>query len=84
MAAIKAKYRQIGSLAVITVIRIYQKWISPLLGPHCRFQPTCSHYAIEAFSRFGFLKGCWLTIKRVLKCHPLHQGGKDPIPPKNR
>ncbi|BBV10540.1 hypothetical protein BML2537_40340 [Providencia stuartii] len=56
--------------------------ISPLLGPRCRFNPTCSNYGIEALRRFGMLKGSWLTAKRVLKCHPLHAGGDDPVPPK--
>lgn len=84
MATIKTKHSQIASRAVILLIRGYQKGISPLLGPHCRFEPTCSSYAILAVQRFGLIKGCWLTIKRVLKCHPLHKGGNDPVPPKNR
>ncbi|XBS69758.1 membrane protein insertion efficiency factor YidD [Acerihabitans sp. KWT182] len=67
---------------LIGLIRMYQLWISPLLGPHCRFQPTCSQYGIEAIRRFGMLKGSWLTLKRVLKCHPLNPGGEDPVPPK--
>jgi putative membrane protein insertion efficiency factor len=65
------------------LIRGYQLVISPLLGAHCRFRPTCSQYGIEALRRFGMLKGSWLTIKRVLKCHPLHEGGDDPVPPNN-
>ena len=64
------------------LIRGYQLAISPLLGPRCRFNPTCSNYGIEALRRFGMLKGSWLTAKRVLKCHPLHAGGDDPLPPK--
>lgn len=64
------------------LIRIYQRVISPLLGPHCRFQPTCSQYGLEALQRFGVLKGGWLTLKRILKCHPLNPGGEDPVPPK--
>lgn len=67
---------------LISVIRVYQRWVSPLLGPHCRFTPSCSHYAIEALRCFGVIKGSWLTVKRVLKCHPLHLGGDDPVPPK--
>jgi uncharacterized protein len=63
-------------------IRVYQRVISPLLGPKCRFTPTCSQYAIIALRRFGLIKGGWLTVKRVLKCHPLHEGGEDFVPPK--
>ncbi|SQI44484.1 Putative membrane protein insertion efficiency factor [Leminorella richardii] len=72
-----------GARLLIMLIRGYQLFISPLLGPHCRFRPTCSQYGIEALRRFGMLKGSWLTIKRVLKCHPLHEGGDDPVPPNN-
>ncbi|ELQ6135342.1 membrane protein insertion efficiency factor YidD [Cronobacter dublinensis] len=70
-----------GSRLLIALIRVYQRFISPLLGPHCRFHPTCSQYGIEALRRFGVLKGSWLTVKRVLKCHPLNPGGDDPVPP---
>ncbi|MCA6219818.1 membrane protein insertion efficiency factor YidD [Photorhabdus antumapuensis] len=70
-----------GSRFLIALIRGYQLVISPLLGPRCRFNPTCSQYGIEALCRFGAIKGCWLTVKRVLKCHPLHEGGDDPVPP---
>ena len=69
-------------LAII-LIRGYQLVISPLLGPRCRFQPTCSEYAIDAIKIHGFAKGCWLSTKRVLKCHPLNDGGHDPVPPKH-
>ncbi|MBS9436768.1 membrane protein insertion efficiency factor YidD [Photorhabdus noenieputensis] len=70
-----------GSRFLIALIRGYQLVISPLLGPRCRFNPTCSQYGIEALCRFGVIKGCWLTVKRILKCHPLHEGGDDPVPP---
>ncbi|WP_413736354.1 membrane protein insertion efficiency factor YidD [Sodalis sp. RH21] len=70
------------SSLLIGLIRGYQLLISPLLGSHCRFQPSCSQYGIEALRRFGMLKGSWLTLKRVLKCHPLNPGGDDPVPPK--
>lgn len=72
-----------GSRCLIGLIRVYQRVISPLLGPHCRFHPSCSQYGIEALRRFGLIKGSWLTIKRVLKCHPLNTGGNDPVPPNN-
>ncbi|MDR5017219.1 membrane protein insertion efficiency factor YidD [Yersinia rochesterensis] len=71
-----------GSRILIGLIRGYQLVISPLLGPRCRFHPTCSHYGIEALRRFGMIKGSWLTLKRVLKCHPLNPGGDNPVPPK--
>lgn len=71
-----------GAKFFIILIRGYQRFISPLLGPHCRFTPGCSQYAIEAIRRFGMLKGSWLATKRILKCHPLHPGGDDPVPPK--
>ncbi|MBE1300811.1 MAG: membrane protein insertion efficiency factor YidD [Alteromonadaceae bacterium] len=65
---------------VIYFIRGYQKFISPLLGNNCRFHPTCSNYAIEAIKCHGVIKGSWLSAQRILKCHPLNEGGFDPIP----
>ncbi|MDF2791231.1 membrane protein insertion efficiency factor YidD [Neobacillus sp. 3P2-tot-E-2] len=67
---------------LISVIRFYQVAISPIKPPSCRFYPTCSHYGLEAVQRFGALKGGWLTLKRILKCHPFHPGGIDPVPEK--
>ncbi|MCM3767087.1 membrane protein insertion efficiency factor YidD [Neobacillus niacini] len=64
----------------IGIIRFYQVVISPLKPPTCRFYPTCSHYGLEAIQRFGPLKGGYLTVKRILKCHPFHPGGVDPVP----
>ncbi|WP_170008012.1 membrane protein insertion efficiency factor YidD [Bacillus fonticola] len=61
-------------------IRFYQRVISPLKPPSCRFYPTCSHYGLEAIGRFGFIKGAYLTIRRLLKCHPFHPGGIDLVP----
>ncbi|MFC6668893.1 membrane protein insertion efficiency factor YidD [Marinobacterium aestuariivivens] len=65
----------------IVLIRVYQLVISPLLGPRCRFYPSCSQYGIEAIQTHGPLRGGWLTLKRILKCHPGHPGGLDPVPP---
>jgi len=65
----------------IASVRGYQYLISPLLGPRCRFNPSCSAYTIEALKAHGFVKGCWLSIQRLLKCHPLNDGGFDPVPP---
>jgi len=63
-------------------IRFYRRFVSPLKGaPSCRFHPTCSAYAIEAIDVHGVLKGSYLAVRRVLKCHPLHPGGFDPVPP---
>lgn len=64
----------------ILLIKAYQYLISPLTGPRCRFYPTCSSYAIEAYERYGIVKGSSLTVKRILKCHPFHPGGFDPVP----
>ncbi|MCH2175922.1 MAG: membrane protein insertion efficiency factor YidD [Lentisphaeria bacterium] len=64
----------------ILFIRLYQILISPLLPPTCRFTPTCSSYSLEAFQQHGFFKGFYLTVRRILKCHPFHSGGYDPVP----
>ncbi|MEW6989586.1 membrane protein insertion efficiency factor YidD [Colwelliaceae bacterium 6441] len=76
-----AKDNSTPQLIVISLVKAYQRWLSPLLGNNCRFNPTCSFYAIEAINRFGVVKGCWLASKRILKCHPLNAGGDDPVPP---
>ncbi|WP_071393764.1 membrane protein insertion efficiency factor YidD [Bacillus tuaregi] len=68
--------------AFIAIIRFYQVVISPLKPPTCRFYPTCSHYGLESVKRFGALKGGYLAVKRILKCHPLHPGGIDEVPEK--
>ena len=64
----------------LALIRLYRRHISPIKPPSCRFQPTCSEYAYQAISRYGFFKGSWLAIKRLSRCHPFHQGGHDPVP----
>ncbi|NCP65593.1 MAG: membrane protein insertion efficiency factor YidD [Paraglaciecola sp.] len=67
----------------ISVIKFYQKLISPMLGPHCRFHPSCSQYAVEAITEHGTMSGLWLSVKRIVKCHPMHEGGFDPVPKKH-
>lgn len=64
----------------LLVLRLYQYIISPLLGTHCRFYPSCSQYADTAIRRHGLLKGAYLTMRRLLRCHPWHEGGVDPVP----
>ena len=64
----------------IFMIRGYQKYISPMTGPHCRYTPTCSQYAIEALEKYGVVKGTWLAVKRILRCNPFAKGGYDPVP----
>jgi uncharacterized protein len=68
------------SRALIGVIRFYQKGISPLKPPVCRFYPTCSQYGVEAMERYGALKGGWLLARRLARCHPFCRGGFDPVP----
>jgi uncharacterized protein len=67
-------------LPAIWLIRGYQWTISPFLGPCCRFEPSCSEYALEAVDRFGLLRGGWLAVRRIGRCHPWHPGGFDPVP----
>ena len=69
---------------VALLIRLYQWTVSPLLGPVCRFHPSCSHYALEAVLRFGVLRGSALTLARLARCHPWHPGGFDPVPAAER
>jgi len=68
----------------IGIIKLYQTVLSPMLGPTCRFHPSCSYYAIDSITEHGMIKGCWLSIKRILKCHPLNDGGYDPVPEKKQ
>ena len=67
---------------LILFIRGYQYLISPLLGNHCRFHPSCSHYSCTAIQRFGAMRGGWMALRRLLRCHPWHEGGLDPVPEK--
>ncbi len=69
----------IGKILIV-MVRAYQTGISPYLGSHCRYMPTCSQYFIEAVEKYGALKGSWLGIRRILRCNPWHPGGYDPVP----
>ena len=71
----------VGQSAIL-MIRTYQKLLSPLLGQHCRFYPSCSQYTLEAIQEWGLVKGMWLGTKRISRCHPLNEGGIDPVPRK--
>jgi conserved hypothetical protein YidD len=68
------------SRILIKLIRVYQYIISPFIGPSCRFAPTCSEYAVDAVRKYGAVKGVWLGIKRIARCHPWNPGGYDPVP----
>jgi putative membrane protein insertion efficiency factor len=65
---------------VMFLIRMYKKFISPALPPSCRFYPTCSEYTYQAVEKYGVLKGSWLGVRRLARCHPWHPGGYDPVP----
>ena len=71
---------RILSFILVIPIKLYQILISPLIGPNCRYHPTCSQYSIEAINKHGPFKGTWLAIKRILSCHPWGGSGHDPVP----
>lgn len=66
--------------AAILVVMVYRQAISPLLPASCRYRPTCSQYTLTALRRYGFFRGSWMGIRRILRCHPFHSGGHDPVP----
>ena len=72
--------RDVFSAPFLALIWFYQSAISPWLGPNCRYKPTCSEYARQAIVKYGPIKGSWLALKRILRCHPFHPGGYDPVP----
>jgi putative membrane protein insertion efficiency factor len=67
-------------IALIALVKAYRYVVSPLIGPSCRFHPSCSEYAVDALRRFGALRGSWLAARRIARCHPWHPGGYDPVP----
>jgi hypothetical protein len=69
-------------ILLLSLINSYRRFVSPLFPPSCRFQPTCSQYALESIEKHGSVKGSWLAIQRILRCHPFHPGGYDPVPDK--
>jgi hypothetical protein len=72
--------RQLLILPFTLAIRAYQLLVSPLLGPRCRFYPSCSSYALQALQQHGVMRGAWLSLRRIGRCHPWHEGGFDPVP----
>ena len=77
---IQRPHVSLAARAMMAGVRLYQRTLSPLLGGHCRFQPTCSRYALEALAGHGAVRGGWLTLRRLLRCHPLGGRGYDPPP----
>jgi len=71
---------RVGNAAGLAMIRLYQRWISPFTFPSCRYFPSCSEYAAQAVTRYGLFRGSWLALRRLLRCHPFHPGGYDPVP----
>ena len=69
------------SRILLGLLAAYRRLLSPLLGPRCRFTPSCSHYAVDAIKTHGAARGSWLAMKRVGRCHPFNPGGEDPVPP---
>jgi len=67
--------------ALMLLVTGYRRFVSPLFGPTCRFEPSCSAYSLEALRVHGALRGTWLTVRRIARCHPFHPGGYDPVPP---
>ena len=73
-----------GARLLMLLIGGYRRFISPMTGPHCRFFPSCSAYALDAVLQHGALRGSWLAVRRIARCHPFHPGGLDPVPPSTR
>lgn len=73
----------IAARPLIAFVRLYQCTLAHVLGGHCRFNPTCSNYALDALRTHGAVRGCWLTLRRILRCHPWGPTGDDPVPPRH-
>lgn len=71
--------RDLLKIIIINILKIYKYFLSPFLPQSCRFFPTCSVYSMEAIQKYGIFKGCYLAIRRLIKCHPFHPGGYDPL-----
>jgi len=71
---------RLGTTIGMRLLQLYQVCLSPLLGPACRFEPSCSHYAAEAIEKLGLVRGSWLAARRIARCHPLGGSGYDPVP----
>ena len=80
-AVVRVERRLSLAGVLATLVRGYQLLLAPLLGPRCRFHPSCSHYALEALERHGALRGSWLAARRIGRCQPFNEGGFDPVPP---
>lgn len=76
--------KEMSKEGVMILIHLYQHTLSLFFGPSCRFAPSCSSYALQSIERFGVAEGVWLTLKRLVKCHPFHSGGYDPVPEVNK
>lgn len=77
------RWTTVAAWPLVALVRLYQVTLGPLMGGHCRFTPSCSHYALEALREHGAVRGSWLTVRRLARCHPLGGGGYDPVPPRN-
>lgn len=80
MGSVISFVRALPARGALAAIRFYRRSISPLFPPTCRYIPTCSEYGLTAIQRFGFVKGGWLTLRRICRCHPFRKGGYDPVP----
>ncbi len=78
IATIARSIEQLGIVILVGLVRVYQWTISPLIGPACRFEPTCSRYLVQAVQKYGLIRGFWKGLGRLLRCHPWNPGGHDP------